>query len=421
MDTNYYKKIVESLRKGIPPKRGVREYSVGHDKLIEGIKKYLLDCIGDTGLIRFVCGSWGSGKTHLFRLLAEVAFRENLAVSSVELNANSTVLNKFNTIFAEIVRQIKSPEYFEGRREDELVSFNSILEESYYYHCCGQRKRPSNITPQDHDKAIKIIMANKQIDIDFKKMICAYWESLRDNLPDSNQKQEEIIQWFCGEGSIGQYRKKYEVSKIITKENSKLMLHSLVNFIKSSGYKGLLILFDEAEQYYSIIRKSDLQQAHNNLLALINNIESLSGLILIYATTPDFFYDEKHGIKRYGALAGRIGQPEENRPPRALDSIWNLDAIRFDLLDYFEAANKIRDIYCKAYPEEASKLPTVDELKIRVEGLYQKNQRMSRMRFWRFFIVAIMNDLVDHIEGTVRNTDDLRQDTIKSLKEESYE
>ena len=67
--------VVESLRKGIPPQRGVELYSVGNEKLMEGIKKRHLDNITEQGIIRFVSGSWGAGKTHFFRQLREVAFQ----------------------------------------------------------------------------------------------------------------------------------------------------------------------------------------------------------------------------------------------------------------------------------------------------------------------------------------------------------
>ena len=79
--------------------------------------------------------------------------------------------------------------------------------------------------------------------------------------------------------------------------------------MRLSGYKGVLILFDEAEQAYSIMRRAALRAAHDNLLSLINNIESSRGLFLIYATTLDFFTDPTHGIVVYGALSGRVGNP----------------------------------------------------------------------------------------------------------------
>ena len=59
--------VIESLRKGIPPQRGVDLYSIGNEKLIEGIKKYHFSAMNKGGIIRFVSGSWGAGKTHFFR------------------------------------------------------------------------------------------------------------------------------------------------------------------------------------------------------------------------------------------------------------------------------------------------------------------------------------------------------------------
>ncbi len=161
-----------------------------------------------------------------------------------------------------------------------------------------------------------------------------------------------------------------------------------------------------------------MRQAHNNLLALINNIESLNNLILIYATTPDFFMDPQHGIQNYGALAGRIGRPD-NKQPRALDTIWNLDAVSFGINDYIEAAKRIRDIFAKAYPESQSKMPDDEKLKIRVEEISQKiPNKISSMRFWRIFVKALVEDFTDYVEGSVRKAEDLTADVIKALKEE---
>ena len=107
--------IVESLRKGVPPQRGVNLYSVGNDKLLEGIERYHLSGIGDRGIIRFVSGSWGAGKTHFFRQLRELAFQSNCLVSNVELDVNSAALNKFESVFSAIVRQIATPSLFAGQ------------------------------------------------------------------------------------------------------------------------------------------------------------------------------------------------------------------------------------------------------------------------------------------------------------------
>lgn len=194
-------------------------------------------------------------------------------------------------------------------------------------------------------------------------------------------------------------------------------MQSLAGFVRLSGYKGLVILFDEAEQAYSIMRKSSLRDAHNNLLSLINNIESLNGLFLVYATTPDFFIDPKHGIIIYGALQGRIGKPEQ-RKPRALDSIWNLDEVDTDLSNYQTAAEKICNIYATAYPEAAAELPSEPEIDIFVKNLFDIHPTYSGVRFWRVLVTALIAHLDDYQDGEIRTVETIHGDVMDRLRED---
>ena len=412
--------VVESLRKGIPPQRGVDRYSVGNEKLMEGVKKFHLSGIADRGIIRFVSGSWGAGKTHLFRLLREVAFQNDCLVSNVELDVSSAALNKFQTVFAAIVRQIATPSYYAGHTLLEAAPFGTVVRESLAWLATGKREIGDEISYEQYTKAIETLMSDHGIDIDFKKMIQKYWETFLPEAPDPavvEQTRGEILQWFTGEGTIGTYRKRFGVNKMVSKENAKLMLQSLARFIILSGYKGLLILFDEAEQAYSVMRSSALKDAHNNLLSLINNIADLPGLFLIYATTPDFYTDPKHGIVINGALSTRIGKPNE-RPPRARDTIWNLDADETTLENFQEAARKIRDVYILAYPEAESTLSDKTSLGQKVDGLFHLHPPLAAVRFWRLLVTALINDFDDCQEGETRTTEKLYDDVMDSLREE---
>lgn len=412
--------VIESLRKGLPPQRGVDFYSVGNEKLIEGIKRFHLSGIEDRGIIRFLNGSWGAGKTHFFRLLREVAFQNNCLVSNVELNANDASLNKFERVFYSIIRNVVTPTYYTEQLTQEAAPFGSVVRESLAYLATGSRDIGNEVQYEQFVKASQTLMADHSIDIDFKKMIQKYWETF---LPESadpiiqEQSRAEILQWFSGEGSIGNYRKRFGVNKIVNKDNAKLMLQSLAGFVRLSGYKGLLILFDEAEQAYSIMRKSALRDAHNNLLSLINNIESLTGLFLIYATTPDFFLDPKHGIIIYGALSGRIGKPEE-REPRALDTIWNFDELQTDLSDFQTVAKKISLVYSSAYPEAAELLPSGEQIEKFVDDLYSIHPSLSAVRFWRILVTALIAHFDDCMDGDVRPTEELYYDTMDKLRED---
>lgn len=420
MDKKIATQVVESLRKGIPPQRGVDLYSVGNEKLIDGIKKYHLSGIGDRGIIRFISGSWGAGKTHFFRLLREVAFQSDCLVSNVELDINSAALNKFEKVFYAIVSHVLTPAHNTEQTTLEAAPFGTVVRESLAYLATASRALDSQVTYEQYTKASEALMADHGIDIDFKKMVQKYWETF---LPEGaeptivEQTRAEILQWFSGDGTIGNYRKRFSVSKMVNKENAKLMLQSLAGFVRLSGYRGLLILFDEAEQSYSSMRKSQLRDAQNNLRSLIDNIESLTGLFLLYASTPDFYFDPKHGIVTYGALSGRIGKPEQ-RHPRALDTIWNLDAVETTLADYQAAANKIRAIYATAFAEASATLPAEKELQDKVAELFRIHPSFAALRFWRLLVTALITDLDDRLEGEARPTEQLYDDVMARLKEE---
>jgi len=411
--------VIESLRNGIPPQRGTNLYSVGYEKLMEGIKKHHLQGIEDRGVIRFISGSWGAGKTHFFRLLRDVIFADKCLVSNVELSVNDAPLNKFERVFYGIIRNVMTPSIYNEDNPTESAPFGRVVRESLLNLGKSPSMTSNEINHEAYSLASQKLMADESIDIDFKKMIQKYWETFLPEAADAatqDQLRAEILQWFSGEGSIGAYRKRFGINKMINKDNAKLMLQSLAGFVRLSGYRGLVILFDEAEQSYSIMRKSALKDAQNNLLSLINNIEAIPGLFLIYATTPEFYTNPKYGIVIYGALAGRIGKPED-RSPKALNLIWNLDALETNIDEYREAARKIRNIYMTSYPEDASKIPGEDDVDKFVDVLFDKHPSLSAVRFWRVLVTALVAHFDDLLEGDVRDTDKLYGDVMDKLRE----
>lgn len=412
--------IIESLRRGLPPQRGTSHYAVGHEKLLSGIRKRHLEGLSDKGIFRFVSGSWGAGKTHFFRLLREEAFESNCLVSVVELNVNEAPLNKFERVFFQIVRNIVTPNYFAGEAQNSVAPFGIVLREALVYLSTGRHAQPQEVNHEDFITASEKLMACEAIDIDFRKVVKAYWETYLAESPDPammDQKRDEILQWFSGEGSIGQWRKSQSVNKIVSKDNAKLMLQSLAAFIQLVGYSGLVILFDEAEMSYSIMRKSALKDAHNNLLHLLNNVSELAGLFLIYATTPDFYTDPKHGIVIYGALAGRIGSPSD-RSPKALENVWNLNALDFEIEHYQEAANKIREIYLVAYPGVEADILSQGKLKSCVSQLYDAHPRLSQVKFWRVLTATTVRLLDDSLDGDEASAIEVYQDVMTDLRED---
>lgn len=410
--------IVESLRHGLPPQKGIRTYAVGYETLLDGIDKRHLSEIENRGILRFVSGSWGSGKTHFFRLLREQAFEKGCLVAGVELNVNEAPLNKFEQVFHSIIQKVQSPGYYAGNVPPTAVPFGAVLGEALVFLSTGKHEQPQRISHEDYTRACEKLMACQAIDIDFRKIVQKYWETYLPEAPDSaviDQKRAELLQWFSGDGTAGHWRKQ-GINKVVDRSNAKLMLESLAAFARLVGYRGIVILFDEAEMSFSVMKKSALKEAHNNLLHLINNVDQIPGLFLIYATTPDFYTDPRHGIVTYGALAQRIGMPND-KPPKAVDDVWNIDAVAFTLDDYQAAAKKIRDIYMDAYPEAKDTSPTDDALGDVVAELYGKHPQLAQVRFWRVLITATVRALDNSLEREAIPTPQLYNDVMVTLRE----
>ncbi len=263
-------------------------------------------------------------------------------------------------------------------------------------------------------------MENGEIDIDFRRLVCRYWETY---LPEAGDvalledRRGRIMQWFSGEGTIGAYRKEFGVQKLVNRSNARLLLRSLGRYAIHAGFSGIVVLLDEAEMSYSVMRKSALKTAHNNLLHLINSIEESPGLFLVYATTPDFYTDERHGIQIYGALAQRIGRPEE-RPPRALDRVWNLEYLQPTLADYSAAARKIRSLYIAAYPEYRQAVLNEGSLDTFVKELLDAHPRFSAVGFWRVLVKGVIELFERQAAGDeIPSAAQLHSNIIDELKE----
>lgn len=395
IDRKAAEEMIESLRNGVPPRRNVSRYAAG-TAFVKSVRKRHLDGGIESGKIRFVNGSWGAGKTHFFRLLREEAFDTNLLVSTVELNAEQTPFNKFERVFYDIVRNITSPRmYYEGNLSTALP-FGEVLRETLERTIGGNGDDAGAIAALKEE-----LFQATGIDIDFRRVVGEYWNTFTSKSGDSVTLEDTrgtLLQWFEGEGKATEFRRDFGVQKMVTKENARLILTSLGRFLKWLGYGGLVILFDESETTHSTMRKSSLRQAHNNLLHLINEIDESEGLFLLYAAVPEFFTHPKHGITTYGALAARIGLPEP-RPPRALDRVWNLDAVQSSVADYQDAASKIREIFMVAYCDDEGTFVSDERLRAHVAGLVAEHPEFANVSAWRMVITATVDLLDQSLEG----------------------
>lgn len=411
LDAASAESIIEQLRGGTPPQHSASVYSAGHEAFLASVRKRHLEPTPASGKIRFVHGSWGSGKTHFFRLLTEEAFDAGWIVSSVELSAQETPFNKFELVLFSIIRNIAPPARLSGIRSS--APFGDVLRSTL------EAEAVDGDLPSAVMRLNERLFADPAIDIDVKKVVRAYWQTFTGESQDEMVLEERrgmLLQWFGGEAHKTTMRNEFGIQKSVSKENARTILASLTALVQLLGYKGLLVLFDESEMTHSTMSKSNLKQAHNNLLHLLNEVGEVPGLFLIYAAVPEFFADPKTGIVIYGALAARIGTPPEH-PPTAVEKVWNLDAQTTDPSSYEDAALKIRRLYEIAYPGEEASLLSEAELRRRIAAVVEQHGPYQATSRWRVVIKETTKLLDFGLEGTaLPEPSDSYRETVSALE-----
>jgi hypothetical protein len=106
-------RVIENLRKGLPPSGFIEQFTVGRETEIESLSQSLDS--GNGSPVLLLKANYGSGKSHLLRYIREKAHADGYAVSLVTLDAKSGVrFNRMDQIMGEILRNIEvPPEYGE--------------------------------------------------------------------------------------------------------------------------------------------------------------------------------------------------------------------------------------------------------------------------------------------------------------------
>jgi hypothetical protein len=102
--------IIESLRYGTPPAGYVREFTVGRQLELSQLEETITAVDPTRGSALLVRANYGGGKSHLLRIVRERALEVGYAVALVVTDAVGGVrFNRMDTIFGAVTREIEVP------------------------------------------------------------------------------------------------------------------------------------------------------------------------------------------------------------------------------------------------------------------------------------------------------------------------
>lgn len=268
LDEGSAKKIIGALRRGTVPNADLLAFSVGRDALREQVRSDLDEVSRAGARVRFMNADLGQGKTHALYLLRETAFAAGFAVSLVTLDSGSCPLYELLKVYHEVLWNLRTAE------ERSRPALATILDR--WLDAAHQR---------GHAGAQQIV---RDLPEDLKKALVAYHSAMNPVLPDY-QVRDLVLSYLSAERVARPDLRRLSIHGPITEVNALESLGLMARLFRHLGYRGLCILFDEAEAIHSFSRGVHQADAYHNLHRMVTESRDFPHCYFVYATTPTFF------------------------------------------------------------------------------------------------------------------------------------
>lgn len=342
--------IIKALRNGTVPAEGTEKIAVGIERELEQIESQLNDVQSGRTDFKFVIGDYGSGKTFFSTSVRELAFDKNFVVSSVVISQEAP-LHKFEVLYKKIM---------DGMRVNDnknVPAFSFILEE-WLLSVEDKVIEISGLDPDEDRESFKNEMT-KQIDLELQVIgaIAASFSSAVRSFYNAKYEgnsalAQAAVAWIKGDKVPREYKSELRVTGEIVRENAFEFFRALLHMIQTTGYKGLVILFDEVETVQKLMTKQMRDNAYENLRLFIDEADSngFPYCYFLYTGTTELMESER-GIKSLEPLYQRLKIERDEQFRNLRQPVIFLESFNKEKL--FSVAKKIREIHSDVYNWDA--------------------------------------------------------------------
>jgi len=376
LDSDEAELAIESLRKGIPPTGHLRQFTVGRKAQLKQLASTIQDREDHEPAALLVQANYGAGKTHLLRLIREVALDEGFAVALVTVDSRSGVrFNRMDQVCSAAMREIEVPGR-PGKGIGCLFDHYFSVDENGLPPPVGSRRRNLSMdgkwtrareilsTPlwialrgwhlSRSKDAKEIVESWLSTTWDFNGQRKYLYSHLVDRLPPS-------INNFLSEAEM--YRSGAFRFDVSGHENSWLALQDLQTLSVLSGLRGLVLLFDEFEDVIQNLGRIDYQRsAFANLIDLMSH-ERFDGW-KYFAVTPEFASRCRTRLLEKG---------QYDFPVSMFDDLERIEMSPVGEQEFLELGKKVRELHGIAYDWDAQSEFSDGKLASLVTKLYSKS------------------------------------------------
>jgi P-loop Domain of unknown function (DUF2791) len=331
--------IFERLRSGVVPERGLEAFAVGIDRSRDEIGRQLDLAGNNEGVFKFLRGGYGCGKTFMARLALLDAQAKGFATSFVVVSDNDLHFHRFDDVYRKVVQELATDRCDRGalgfiidrwiaRIEDATIDGGANPEAEDFDAQVQQRLEEdlASLTggkaPEDMARVLRSIFALKQKNDFAQASALLSWLSGSENVAASSKRIAGI------KGDIGS-------------KEAMDYLQGILAITKASGYKGLVIVIDEAETMLRM--KSDIRaKSLNGIRQICDAADRYPGLFWVFTGTPEFF-DTNRGVAGLAPLHDRLkliktGNFANPRQPQLVLTPFDRERLK-------DVALKLRELY----------------------------------------------------------------------------
>ena len=388
--------IFEALRKGLVPERGIEAFAVGIEKQRGELQRQFELAESNEGTIKFLRGGYGCGKTFMARLAILDAQARGFATSFVVVSDNDLRFHRFDDVYRKVMTELGTASCPRGALGDILDRWIGRVEDSLI--AAGEDEGSDDFDEKIRDRldADLASLTGGSAPQDFVRVIQTVFQ-----LKQRGEASEAgaLLSWLCGSGNVAASAKSAAgIKGEISSRDALDYLRGVVEIVKASGYKGLLIVIDEAETILRM-RSDSRHKSLNGIRQIADAAGSYPGLLWLFTGTPEFF-DSRHGVAGLAPLHERIRFLKQGKfaSPRQAQ----LELTPFDRERLRSVALRLREFYPtrdRARLESRVSTEFIDRLVEEITKGFRGDVGVVPRQFLREFVTQM--DLVDENDDYV--------------------
>ncbi len=389
--------IIDALRSGTVPQRGLDLLAIGMDRFVPVIDEELASVRQGNGQLKAVRGEYGSGKTFFARWVEERAKRAGFAVSEVQISETETPLHRLETVYRRLMERLSTPDQEQGAFRAVVDAWFYALEEDLLASGDARADHPEELLAKTDALMEKRLGQISHLAPAFSAALRGYRAASTAGDPST---AEALLAWVSGQPNVAAAAKRSAgIKGEVDHFGALCFLQGLLTMLRDAGFAGLVLVLDEVETLQRV-RGDVREKALNALRQLIDELHSgrFAGLYLLITGTPAFF-EGPQGIQKLPPLAQRLhvdfGADTRFDNPRAPQ----VRLRNFDMPGLLEVGRKVRDLFASGSDQSGRILRLADDEYVERLARAMAGRLGGKVGLApRLFLKKLVADVLDRIE-----------------------